>query len=340
MTQNINRRHFISQSAALGVGLYVSEKTLASETKPNDTLNVALLGVGAQGQTLASAIIKMKDCRIRLVAVCDIMDYSRMRMKKMLNAYSKYFDYRYADYIDYREMLDTEKDLDAVIIATPDFCHAEQTIACLEKGLHVYCEKPISNTSEDAQKMVKASHNSGKLLQIGHQRRSNPRYLHCYHKLIKEAGALGKITKAKALWNRSKPACEFYERPDKYHINDSRLNQYGYENMTQLINWQWFKGLGSGPAVALGTHQIDIFSWFLDAHPASIIASGGTDYWQDRQWYDSVTALYEYQTKEGPIRVTYEICSNNSHKGYYETFMGDKGTLSISESSRYKHFLR
>ena len=76
-------------------------------------------------------------------------------------------------------MLDKEKQLDAVIIATPDFWHAQHTIDCLKAGKHVYCEKEMSNTLEGARSMVLAQRETGKLLQIGHQRRSNPRYLHC-----------------------------------------------------------------------------------------------------------------------------------------------------------------
>ena len=83
---------------------------------------------------------------IRFVAVCDIWDTNRLKAKKRMKAYSKYYGYRYADYVDYKEMLDTEKDLDAVIVATPDFWHSEHTVACLKKGLHVYCEKEMSNT--------------------------------------------------------------------------------------------------------------------------------------------------------------------------------------------------
>ena len=100
-------------------------------------------------------------------------------------------------------MLDKEKDLQAVIIATPDFWHSEHTVACLKAGLHVYCEKEMSNTLEGARKMVQAAKETGKLLQIGHQRRSNPRYLHCYNKLLKEAGILGRITTINGQWNRS-----------------------------------------------------------------------------------------------------------------------------------------
>ncbi len=340
MEHGLNRRHFIRQTAAIGAGLYVSGKALGTEDTPKDTINIAVLGAGAQGRCLMDAITKKKDKSLRFIAVCDIWDYRRKRTQRMLKAYSKRLGYHYAAYSDYKEMLDTEKDLDAVIVATPDFCHAEHTIACLEKGLHVYCEKPISNTVEDARKMVEAAKQSDKLLQIGHQRRSNPRYLHYYHTLIKESGILGQMTKARGQWNRSKPSCEYLtHRSDKYPINEATLNQYGYADITQFHNWRWFKGLGSGPAVDLGSHQIDVFSWFLEAHPTSIIASGGTDYWKGRQWYDNVTAVYEYQTKAGPVRATYEVCSNSSYDGYFESFMGDQGALKISESYSCRHFI-
>jgi len=74
-------------------------------------------------------------------------------------------------------MLDKEQDLDAVIVATPDFWHSPHTVACLEAGLHVYCEKAMSNTLDGARKMVLAARKTKRLLQIGHQRRSNPKYL-------------------------------------------------------------------------------------------------------------------------------------------------------------------
>ena len=100
-------------------------------------------------------------------------------------------------------MLAKEKGLDAVIIATPDFWHAEQTVNCLKAGLHVYCEKEMSNTLEGAKKMVAAAKETGKLLQIGHQRRSNPMYIYCHDKLLKEAKLLNRITTINGQWNRA-----------------------------------------------------------------------------------------------------------------------------------------
>lgn len=330
--ESLSRRQFIQTTAAIGAGLYVTGKAPGADAPKKDAINVALLGAGAQGQVLMDAIIKMKSPGIRLVAVCDIWDYNRQRVARRMRAYSNYYGYRYADYVDYKEMLDTEKDLDAVIVATPDFWHSEHTCACLEKGLHVYTEKEMSNTLEGARKMVEAQKSSGKLLQIGHQRRSNPRYIHCYDKLIKN-GILGRITTINGQWNRSKASCEDLGWPQETEIEQAELEKYGFKNMQQFRNWRWYKGMGGGPIVDLGSHQIDIYSWFLGCNPRSVIASGGTDYWKDHEWYDTVMAIYEYETKQGVVRAFYQTGTTNSSGGYFENFMGDHGTLVISESA-------
>lgn len=331
---DLNRRQFLRTSAAIGAGLFVSGKALGADAPAKDVINVALLGAGEQGQVLMDAVIKKKDPSIRFVAVCDIWDVNRGKVQKRLKSYSKFFGYRDTAYADYKEMLDKEKDLDAVIIATPDFWHAEHTITCLQKGLHVYCEKEMSNTIEGAKKMVEAQKASGKLLQIGHQRRSNPRYLHCYNKLIQDAHILGRITTINGQWNRSKASCEDITlREGIPAIEEAVLNQYGFKNMRQFLNWRWYKGLGGGPIVDLGSHQIDIYSWFLGCNPKNVIASGGVDYWKEHEWYDNVIAIYEYETSNGPVRATYQTLTTNSANGYYECFMGDEGTMLISEAS-------
>jgi predicted dehydrogenase len=334
MQNGLNRRDFMRSTAAIGAGLFIGSSAMGQAGGSTDTINVALIGAGAQGQVLMDAILKLgKESGIRFVAVCDIWkEMNLARVSRRLDSYKAY-GHKGTPYVDYKEMLDTEKDLDAVIVATPDFWHAEHTIAALEKGKHVYCEKEMSNTVEGARKMVEAARKSGKLLQIGHQRRSNPRYLHCYDKYIKEAGLLGRITTINGQWNRSKSSCEDLGWPEGRQIDEATLNKYGFKNMHQFANWRWFKGLGGGPIVDLGSHQIDIYSWYLDAQPKSVIASGGIDYWKGHEWYDTVMAIYEYETKAGPVRAFYQTLTTNSANGYYESFMGDKGTLMISESA-------
>ena len=327
--KNIDRRQFIKAGTAAGASLILAPHVLTGARSFGVTdINVALLGAGAEGQVLMNACLKIPG--IRFKAVCDIWtEYSQKRVYRLLKKYGHELN----KYEDYKEMLTTEKDLDAVIIATPDFWHAEHATACLEAGLHVYCEKEMSNTLEGAKQIVEATKKSEKLLQIGHQRRSNPRYIHCYEHIIKETKMLGRITTINGQWNRAvQPDLGW---PEKYAIPQERLEKYGFKSMAQFRNWRWYKGLGGGPVVDLGSHQIDIYSWFLDAVPSSVMASGGTDYYDTttHEWYDTVMAMFEFDTSEGMVRAFYQTITTNSNLGYFENFMGDQGTLQISESA-------
>ena len=308
------------------VRLGTTTATPAPGSKLSD-INVALLGGGDQGEVLLNSMLKIPG--LRFFAICDIWtEYNQMKLVNRLKKYN--FDVR--GYEDYREMLDKEKELDAVVIATPDFWHARHTVDCLRAGKNVYCEKEMSNTLEGARSMVLAARETGKLLQIGHQRRSNPRYLHCFEKLLQEAKLLGRIVTAHGQWNRAvKPDMGW---PQRYTIPDDRLKKYGFTSMQQFRNWRWYKGLGGGPIVDLGSHQIDIFNWFLGASPSHVLASGGIDYYDPatHEWYDTVLAIYEYQTPEGRARAFYKTQTTNGSQGYFETFMGDQGTLVLSES--------
>ncbi|MCJ7691925.1 MAG: Gfo/Idh/MocA family oxidoreductase [Sedimentisphaerales bacterium] len=327
--KGIDRRSFLRSTAAVGAGLVLSSKSFGQAAgAKGDDINVALLGTGAQGQVLLNSCLKIPGLRFK--AVCDIWEaYNQTRVARLLKKYK----HEPNAYIDYQDMLANEKDLDAVIIATPDFWHCEHTVACLKAGLHVYCEKEMSNTLEGARKMAEAAKETGKLLQIGHQRRSNPRYIHCYEKLMKEAKILGRMTTINGQWNRA--ARPDLGAPAKYAMDEATLAKYGFKSMHQFRNWRWYKGLGGGPIVDLGSHQIDIFNWFLDAVPKAVMASGGTDYYDKatHEWYDTVMAIYEYETDKGIVRAFYQTITTNSSNGYFETFMGDQGTLNISESA-------
>ena len=328
----INRRDFLHSAAATGAGIAFSQRGTAKANgggKPDD-INVALLGAGAEGQVLMNTILKIKNSGIRFKAVCDIWTaYNQKRAAGLLKRYRHPVN----AYVNYEDMLAKEKDLDAVIIATPDFWHAPHTVACLEAGLHVYCEKEMSNTLEGARKMVEAANKSGKLLQIGHQRRSNPRYRYCYEKLINGAKLLGTITTVNGQWNRSRAACEDLGFPKNAAIDKETLKKYGYDSMHQFRNWRWYKTLGGGPIVDLGSHQIDIYGWFLGTHPKAVMASGGIDYWKGHDWHDNVMAIYEYELGDRTVRAFYQTITTNSANGYFETFMGDEGSLQISEAS-------
>jgi predicted dehydrogenase len=305
------------------------EQALAAPAGAADlhVINVALLGAGAQGQVLTDAMLRIPGLRFR--AVCDI--WTEYNQRRVVNQLAR-FKHQVNGYEDYREMLDKERELDAVVIATPDFWHAQHTIDCLEAGKHVYCEKEMSNTLEGARRMVAAARQTGRLLQIGHQRRSNPRYLHCYEKLLGEARLLGRIVTVNGQWNRG--VSPDLGAPARYAIPDARLRQYGFRDMHQFRNWRWYKGLGGGPIVDLGSHQIDVYSWFLGVNPSQVMASGGLLYHDPttHEWYDTVMAVYDFETALGPVKAYYQTQTTNGSQGYFENFMGDQGTLLISES--------
>jgi predicted dehydrogenase len=313
-------------------GYEQAQKTKAIASAPTAPanlapINVALIGAGAQGQVLTDAMLRIPGLRFR--AVCDI--WKEYNQKRVVNTLRKY-KFEVNGYEDYREMLDKEKEIEAVVIASPDFWHAQHTVDCLKAGKHVYCEKEMSNTLEGARSMVLAARETGKLLQIGHQRRSHPRYQHCHDKLLQEAHLLGRIVTVNGQWNRAvSPDLGW---PERYAIPAERLKQYGFTSMAQFRNWRWYKGKGGGPIVDLGSHQIDIFNWFLGANPSYVMASGGNDYHDPKthEWYDTVMAIYEYETKEGTARAYYQTQTTNGSQGYFETFMGDQGTLVVSES--------
>lgn len=330
---DMNRRDFLRSSAAVGAGFVLASTVsgLAGDSKNSDDINVAIIGAGAQGRILVESAVKIPGVRFK--ALCDI--WTSYNQTYLSNVLKVAYQQEHNRYVDYKEMLAAEKDIDAVLIATPDFWHSEQAVTCLEAGLDVYCEKEMSNTLEGARKMVEAAKRTGKLLQIGHQRRSNPRYLYCYERILKKANLLGRITTINGQWNRSKEACMDRDVAKKYYIEPAVLEKYGFKSMHQFLNWRWFKGLGGGPIIDLGSHQIDIYSWFLGTNPVSAIASGGTDYYDKstHEWFDNVMVVYEYQTQNGIVRGFYQTGTTNSSNGYYECFMGDEGTLVISEAS-------
>jgi len=330
--QELTRREFVQNTsmAASASALLASMTATAEEATPDD-INLAIIGPGSQGRNLILNSVKTPG--IRYKALCDIWPYHQNYAKNYLKAYKHSVNV----YSDYREMLAQEKDLDAVIVATPDWLHAEHTIACLKAGLHVYCEKEMSNTIEGAKSMVVAARESGKLLQIGHQRRSNIRYHHAI-KLITKDKVLGQMNHFSGQWNRAK-RLEFGWPKDE-PLDEETLKKFGYDTMDRFRNWRWYRKFSGGPIADLGSHQVDVFSWFLEANPKAVLASGGTDYYKKSEWYDNILAIYEYEKEYGMVRGAYQVLNTTSHGGFYETFMGDQGSMVISEDTRKGFFFK
>ncbi len=332
----ITRRSFLKTAAVAGSGLVFGANLVRAQQNKDEVLDIALIGFGAQGRVLFESIMKLPNLRFR--AICDLRPaqrrYVRLWVKKTLKQ-------DVTEYVDFNEMIAKEhtenvkngkKGLDGVFIATPDFWHSPMTCACLEAGINVYCEKMMSDTKEGARKMVKAMQKSGKLLQIGHQRKSNPRYIYAREKLIKGAEICGQLTNANGQWNRA--VTTDLTCPKKLELPKEVLEKYGYKDMHQFLNWRWYKGLGRGPISDLGAHQMDIFGWFFDARPKSIMASGSVDFYKDKDWYDNVMCIIQYDTfQKRNARVFYQVLTTTSAGGgYFEQFMGTDGAVKMSEN--------
>ncbi len=328
----LTRREFLGATAAAGASLLLTsctppEDTVEKKTSGLSMIHVALIGYGEEGKVLLESLLKIDG--IQVVALCDIWEYHR----KEGAHYLKDMGSEVRAYENYEDLLDKEKDLQAVIVATPDFWHAPITNACLKAGLNVYCEKMMSNTLEGAKSMVQTMRSTGKLLQIGHQRRSNPRYRFALERLINGEKICGRFTAANAQWNRAvKPDFGWPKHSD---ISPEQLAKYGFKDMHQFRNWRWFRGLGGGPLSDLGAHQIDIFNWWFGVTPKSVIASGGLDYYENHDWYDNAMVIYEYQLPKGVARAMYQVQTTTSAGGgYWEMFMGDEGTIKMSEDPK------
>jgi predicted dehydrogenase len=331
MVDKLNRREFISATAVTGAAILLEacksdsgEQKAATKSSSPNTINVALVGYGEEGKILLESLLNIEG--VRLVALCDIWEHHLGEGKRYLQKLGN----EVRTYENYEDLLAKEKDLQAILIATPDFCHAPMTNTCLKAGLHVYCEKMMSNTIEGARSMVHTMRETGKLLQIGHQRRSNPRYVFTLNRLLREAKFCGRLTAIQGQWNRA--VKEDFGWPKKFGMPASTLAKYGYKDMHQFRNWRWYKGLGGGPLSDLGAHQIDIFNWWLGTTPKSVIASGGLDYFKNHDWYDNAMVIYEYPLTQGVARAFYQVqTTTSSGGGYFETFMGDDGTIKMSE---------
>ncbi|MDY8136145.1 Gfo/Idh/MocA family oxidoreductase [Aquimarina sp. 2201CG5-10] len=324
------RRDFIKTTALAGTGIILARPfgIRASTFSVFDQVNIAVVGCGGRGSGIIfNNIPKIEGCN--LVAVCDVIESRRDNTKRRFKErHGKAIN----TYEDFYEMLDKEK-LDAIALATPDFWHARHAIDAMKKGIHVYCEKAMSNRIKDAKAMATTMKETGTYLQIGRQRRSNDRYRFTYKNLIQKEKMFGRLTHATGQWNRSKI---WTQRPNKNdQIDLAKLKKYGFESIDQVYNWRNYKKLGGGVVSDLGSHQIDIFNWFFNAFPKTVYATGNNSYFGFEQ-ADTMATILEYDTPNGPAIAMYENISNSRAIGVYERFIGDQGAFIISEGKENK----
>ena len=238
-TENdVTRRDFMHKSASSAAVLSAAAGTLAASSRAraagaNERLRIGFIGPGGRGlggHVLPLAKLRKDGAAIDLVAVNDVYT---IQSEKVANAIKKQTGTSLKRYDDYRYLLN-DKDIDAVCIGTPDHWHAKQTIDALKAGKHVYCEKPMTHTIEEAFEVVRAWKDSGKVMQVGVQSTSLPVWL-AANELMRD-GLLGKVLMFQT---------EFFRNSD--------MGQWRYYPLTkemtpQTINWKSWLGSDEGLA--------------------------------------------------------------------------------------------
>ncbi len=339
LVQIWNRRNFLktvgAASAASLASAAVAETgprvhallTQAEPNRPvaaNDHLQIALIGAGGQGMGDTKTAVQVPG--VKLVAVADCYDGRLARSKELWG--NDIFTTR-----DYSEIL-ARKDIDAVIIGTPDHWHKQASIDAMKAGKDVYCEKPMIHLYADGPEMIEASRTTGRILQIGSQRVSSALYIKA--KELLASGAIGKLNMVTARWDRnsSMGAWNYTVPPDASTETCDWPRFLGTApkipfNAEHFFQWRKWKAYGSGVAGDLFVHLFSGTHFITGAHgPTQGMATGALRFWKDgRDAQDVVLGLFDY--REGfnlSVRVNF-VDGGEESEGLI--FTGDEGTLEI-----------
>lgn len=291
----------------------------------NDTIQIALIGAGGMGQ--GDAGYATSSPGVKLVAACDLYDSRLQRCKEKWGA--SIFTTR-----DYREILN-RKDIDAVIVATPDHWHSRITIDALNAGKDVYCEKPMVQKIGQGKDVIEAQQKSGRILQIGSQYASSLVYQKA-HDLL-QAGAIGQMNMVEAWLDRNTAlgAWQYSIPPDangqtvdwdRYIAN---LPKHPFD-LKRFFRWRNYSDYGTGVAGDLFVHLLTGLHFSTGVlGPSRIYATGGIRFWNDgRDAPDVMLALMDYPGFTLNLRVNLKNAGTTEDFGF--RFVGTEGTLTTS----------
>jgi predicted dehydrogenase len=312
---------------AIGTGVALSAGHFASSVLgANERVIVGVIGCGGQGRSNMRDFLRQPE--VEIAAVCDVYDTNLNEAREMT-------DGKATIYKDFRKLLE-HKDLDAVIIATPDHWHALPMIYACDAGKDVYIEKPVSHTIVEGRKMVEAARRGKRVVQVGTQQRSGPHFQQAVE--LVRSGKLGKVSFART-WNSSNQFPQgIGDPPDTDPLPgldwDMWLGPAPYVKYNRnrcLSNFRWFWDYAGGMLTDWGTHLIDIVHWAMGVDaPTSVYAAGGKHYIQDnRETPDSLEVTYEYPG----FLLNYSNRILNNHgidgRSYGIEFQGTAGTLFV-----------
>jgi predicted dehydrogenase len=276
-----NRRTFLRTAAGVAAASY--QRVLGA----NDRIRLAGIGTANRGGLLMGLAAKAQGTEF--VAFCDVYEPRRKAAKEKFNPSAE-------DYVDYRQVLD-RKDIDAVIVATPDHWHVPIAIDAVEAGKDVYVEKPVSHSIEDGDRLLQAMAGSKRVLQVGYQQRSWDHFKAARE--IVASGKLGKITLVLVSWYQ-----DYYRsRADIPEFDVSKLDWKKFLGTApdqpfvplRFQRWRWFWDFGGGHLTDLYSHYGDVVHWCMDSYsPIAAQAMGARLSMPEYECPDTLTAIWEY----------------------------------------------
>jgi len=320
--QELGRRNFLRALAGTPAVAALGAAAIMKGPVLGGPVRLGYVGLGGQGRVL----LEQTDARYgQVVALCDINPAQLQKADEALERAGKPLA---RHYVDWMEMIDKE-DLEALIVAAPLFLHAEMSVAGLDAGLHVLCEKMMARSVEGLRLMLEAARRTGRLLEIGHQRHYNPVFKAAYEGII-EPGLLGEVYYSRLHWHRNGS----WRRPVESPAPGYDPSEWGYPDLERMINWRLYWDYSLGLLAELASHQVAIANWFFGAVPDAVVGHGGVFRYKDgRDVPDHIYATFEYP--EGRTALLSSIQSN-AFGGYYEAFFGTEGTLVLrGESEAY-----
>jgi predicted dehydrogenase len=321
-SSRLTRRSFVKTSAAVAAFGVPAANVLGA----NETINVGCIGTGGRCRALMSALARIPNTR--MAAVCDVWDVNLENGRKIADPKAHASK-------QYKEILD-RKDIDAVLIGTPDHWHVPMTIDACLAGKDVYVEKPLTHNLAEGQPVIDAQKKSGRIVQVGMQQRSMPQFQKANE--IVRSGRLGKIHKVHLTWNRNTDR----SRRGSLGVNPKQVDWKAFLGNApdqpfdeyRFRAWRWFWDFGNGILTDLMVHFIDVVHWYLDVdHPLEAVTIGD-NFTSKGMWEtpDTIQTLLRYPKD---FQVYFEGTFCNARNGAMLEFMGDDATLYI-DRGRYE----
>ena len=332
---SLNRRTFLKvgslAAAATSLNVLAEPGQGPAPKSANDTINLALIGAGIQGQGDTKAALQVPG--VKLVAVADCYD-GRLTHAKELWGTGTANNVDLFTTRDYREIL-ARKDVDAVLIATPDHWHKQAAVDSMKAGKDVYLEKPMIHVYADGPEIISTAKSTNRILQVGSQRVSSVIYAKA--KELLASGAIGELNMVSARWDRNSSIGAWnYSIPLDASTQTCDWPRFLGSapkipwNAEHFFQWRKWSAYGSGVAGDLFVHLFSGTHFITGSHgPTRAMATGGLRYWKDgRDAPDVLLALFDYpQGFNLSLRVNF-VNGGEESEGFL--FTGSEGTMEIA----------